>query len=107
MEEGRDKRGSGTATLVSRNRKLASDLEPLATLQGSASIASFVCLVGTTSLPFCRVEPARRMFTSWRAGWLSCLFRKAPQHDGNGGQLAWIKLVYQAINSAIAPRSVA
>ena len=31
----------------------------------------------------------------WRAGWLSCLFRKAPQHGGNGGQLARIKLVYQ------------
>ena len=34
------------------------------------------------------------MFTSWRAGWLSCLFRKAPQHGGNGGQLARI-MVYQ------------
>src|SRR5882672_2401435 len=49
----------------------------------SATIASFVFLVGTTSLPFSGLEPARRMFTSWRAGWLSCPFRKAPQHGGD------------------------
>jgi hypothetical protein len=59
------------------------------------ALSGFFLWHGFASLHVSMDVPGRRTFARGRPGWLSALFREAPQHGSDGGQLARIKLFYQ------------